>query len=546
VAQASANKPIRWAMALSVALHIAVLIAIGLVSLHTDEGEQVPELRLNVELQDGHDSERETPPAEKRAAALMARSTEMQPPTPPAAPPVHAEPFPSAAASTPEPGISESSNDPSPLHVESEAPSGAPGDAEVLVASADSSYDVPQPAETPQPRAEEIEIPQAQQATLTRWITKEAQGLQDSDLTQARMTWQHDGREYVAHLTRQPAVESTAIERVAVEIDTEQDGKRLRTRLQMKRLAFSHFTQLVDRWDPDIQFHDDEIVGRFHSNSQIFVGYDRNVAPKFLGKVTTAAGGFAVASSRGRKRSDEIFRAGIETRSGRISLPSKLLPPRAGQEETRAVAFAHDVRITFYADGTFGWRNPNADAPEQIQPISTTAPVYLLGAPGATMYVRGNVVGKVLVYSPERIVIENDLVYGHDPRVSADADDYLGLVSDRVIEIAGRKVTGPGDLEIHAAVYAKRRFIVREEQSSPTGTLIILGSLTAGSLSATEPRYATRIEFDSRFERLRPPGFPVTNRYEIDEWDPRWETVEQPTLQAADGSETPPTSASAP
>src|SRR5207253_11432687 len=62
-------------------------------------------------------------------------------------------------------------------------------------------------------------------------------------------------------------------------------------------------------------------------------------------------------------------------------------------------------------------------------------------------------------------------------------------------------------------LYAKRRFIVSDDSvpGGPTtcpcgGTLSIHGSLTAGSLSPTEPRYATRYEFDERFERVRPPG----------------------------------------
>jgi hypothetical protein len=84
-------------------------------------------------------------------------------------------------------------------------------------------------------------------------------------------------------------------------------------------------------------------------------------------------------------------------------------------------------------------------------------------------------------------------------------------------------VTGPGDLEIHAAIYAKRRFIVTNEYVPEDATLLIYGSLTAGSLSATEPRYATKIEFDPRFERIRPPGFPMTDRYEIDAWNAQWQ-----------------------
>ena len=61
----------------------------------------------------------------------------------------------------------------------------------------------------------------------------------------------------------------------------------------------------------------------------------------------------------------------------------------------------------------------------------------------------------------------------------------------------------------------------------------IYGSLTAGSISATEPRYATRTEFDPRFERTRPPGFPETERYEVEGWDGQWRVAEGPTVEQA-------------
>jgi hypothetical protein len=130
------------------------------------------------------------------------------------------------------------------------------------------------------------------------------------------------------------------------------------------------------------------------------------------------------------------------------------------------------------------------------------------------------------VYSPERIWIDGSVVYATNPRDNPDAQDYLGLASDKYVDIAPPDVTGPGDLEIHGAIYARRRFTVSYEYLSGTGTLIVFGSLTAGTLSPTEPRYATRVEFDPRFDHTRPPGFPLTNRYEIEQWDGRWQNGE--------------------
>ena len=48
---------------------------------------------------------------------------------------------------------------------------------------------------------------------------------------------------------------------------------------------------------------------------------------------------------------------------------------------------------------------------------------------------------------------------------------------------------------------------------------MILGSLTAGTILETEPRYATKLDYDKRFEYLRPASFPMTRRYEVDSWD---------------------------
>ncbi len=146
------------------------------------------------------------------------------------------------------------------------------------------------------------------------------------------------------------------------------------------------------------------------------------------------------------------------------------------------------------------------------------------------LHVKGTVNGKVLVYSPERIVIDGDLVYAQDPEEVPDADDYLGLVSDKYVDIAPPNVTGPGDLVINAAIYAKRRFAVRGYRDRNDALLYIYGSLSVGTLSATEPRYYTRIRFDQRLEELRPPGFPMTDRFEVESWDMAWEVEPTGTL----------------
>ncbi|MGH8176068.1 MAG: hypothetical protein ACREV5_07410 [Steroidobacter sp.] len=339
---------------------------------------------------------------------------------------------------------------------------------------------------------------------------------------QAHVAWEQDGKQYSAVLILERANDGTALDRVVAEVSAAARGRKLTTRVSLKRLAFSQFTQMVDRWDPMVQLHDDEIVGRFHSNSRFSVTYDSRTAPKFLGKVTTAARGFDTESI-GRGRESDIFRGGVETRADRIPLPEELQPFEWGPQDANARIhnLAHDTRIRFFADGSYTWRTDGSAATEYLNAPSEH-PVYLIAARGATLYVKGVVAGKILVYSPQKIVVEGSLTYAHDPRNFPDSRDYLGLVCDRYIEVAPPRVTGPGDLEIDAAIFAGRRFVVRDIDHRRSATLRIYGSVSAGSLSASEPRYATKVEYDERFEHRRPPGFPSTDRYEVENWDGQW------------------------
>lgn len=368
-------------------------------------------------------------------------------------------------------------------------------------------------------------LPQAQKSALMQSLTRLAEEL--AKTSRAQVTWEQDGKQYQAALVLERASNGVEFDHVVAEVSAEDHGRLFKTQIRFKRLAFSHYTQVIDRWDPRVQLHDDEIVGRFHVNSRFNLLYDGRTTPRFLGKVTTAASSFSTQAA-GRRREAEIFRGGIETGAGRIDMPQELQPfewaPR--DENVRIHEFENDTRIRFFADGSYTWRQPNADAGE-YRNEPTGQPVYFIATRGATLYVQGIVCGKILVYSPRRIVVEGSLTYAHDPRDAPGSDDYLGLVGDDSIEVASSHVTGPGDIDIQAAIFAGRRFTVRDIDHPRTATLRIYGSLAAGSVSATEPRYATRIEYDSRFEYQRPPGFPSTSRFAAEDWDGRWQETSQ-------------------
>lgn len=425
------------------------------------------------------------------------------------------------------------------LHFEPEPTLAATGAESVELAAEEQQFaavDVPTEApapvtEAPTEVAATFAASPEELASLPEKLARLAEQLKDSPRTQ--MDWEENGRQYSAELVRERAKDGTGLERVIAQVSASDRGKILATRIMLKRLSFSQFTQVVDRWDPMVQLHDDVIVGRFHSNSQFNVMHDSRVGPKFLGKVTTAARTFEMYAS-GRKRQAEIFTGGIETRTSRIDLPVALQPSVWAPDDTEARIheISEDTKIRFFPDGSYMWRTQGAQEAEYLN-APTDHPVYFIARLGTTLYVQGSVVGKVLIYSPQKIVIEDDLIYAHDPRKQPDSRDYLGLVSDKYVEVAPPGVTGPGDLEIHAAIFAGRRFVVRDIDHQRSATMRIYGSLSAGSISASEPRYATEIEYDERFEQRRPPGFPLTSRYEAEHWDGQWaETQERMVEQA--------------
>ncbi|HWN39397.1 MAG TPA: hypothetical protein VNP02_12925 [Gammaproteobacteria bacterium] len=348
--------------------------------------------------------------------------------------------------------------------------------------------------------------------------------------TMPTMTWRDDGQEYTAVLKRSAAAEAMGMEQLLVELTTERDGERLVTELRMTRLAFSNFGQFVNRWDPDVGLNDDVIDGRFHSNSAVTINRTGRATPVFGGKVTIANGdvvsmaeGFVATRPALRLNKRKLFPAGIETHARRIELPERAAALEAVAGPDNSQRFQHDTSLTFHDDGTVSWRE--LDGAAEARRALGGEPFYLMADDDVQLEVSGTVNGKVLVYTPDRIVVTGDIRYAADPR-APQADDYLGLVAEGTVEIAEPEVTGSGDLEVFASIYARQRFVVRDFNSRRSGTLIVHGSLTAGTLSASEPRFATRVEFDDRLTTMRAPGFPLSDRYELDSSSGEWRVLD--------------------
>lgn len=366
------------------------------------------------------------------------------------------------------------------------------------------------------------EFSKDQSRMLSRRVREWTEHFDPANLPADGINWQHDGQDYRATFSELADDLHTGIPMVAVEISTTHNGQAVSSNLMLRRLAFSSFAQLVNRWDPNVQIHDDELDGRFHSNSGIQVAYDSSTGPVFHDTVSTAARRVEISRTGKRRTMDEIFRGGLETGVSRISMPRELRPSPdvLNSADSQVIEITRDSMLVFLPDGRYTLRELGSIQSQRSGVL--TGKTYFVAHEKSAVHVRGVVRGSALVYSPRRIVVEGDIIYAQNPEHDTGSDDFLGLISDGSIEVAAPAVTGPGDLTINAAIHAKRRFSVRRHRSSRDGVLLLYGSLSAGSVSATEPRFATKIRYDTRLDAARPPGFPMTDRYEVESWDASW------------------------
>ncbi len=362
-----------------------------------------------------------------------------------------------------------------------------------------------------------VEMASEQQQMLKQHLDELLEKLTPATTESNQVRWRQGNQRYDASIKHVRAQNNTELDYALVEIRTQVDGVIMSATMTMKRLAFSHYAQIIDRWDPDVSISRDEIDGRFHANSKIMIDAQRQRKPKFNGKVTTTS----TIKMRGFGRKSTIFEGGFETRVKKIALPKKLRP-NLSENSSAAKIFDQDSTVTFNETGGFYWFNNKT--PEQVNYQPKIDRVQRLVAKDkATLSVKGIVNGTMVVYAPQKIIIAGDLLYADNPEHNPQSTDFLGLISERYVEVAPPHITGTGDLTINAAIYARRRFQIKHISRRGHALLSIYGSLTAGTLSATEPRFATLIRFDKRFEKRRLPDFPMTDNYELESWNPKWE-----------------------
>jgi molybdopterin-binding protein len=374
-------------------------------------------------------------------------------------------------------------------------------------------------------RAEIVQVTESEQRMLTERLRDWAESVPTIIEQGGVYTWEDDGQAYEAQFSKRPAKGDMDLEHVTVTLSTTKNGKSLQSSMQLKKMAFSNFGQFVHRWDPKVSMHDDTVSGRFHSNSRFNLDYSRRLGIVFADKVTTAA---RKVNFSGPASPSQVFQGGLETAVQKITMPQPRLLFDQAKSAATDTAITHtieqDTSLIFKAGGYVELVPDDPRSGSSTTLSLSEQPTYFIAAPRVVLSVQGVVNGSIAVYSPARIEIAGSITYQSSGALE-NGGDFLGLISAGNIVVLSRKITGPGDLEIHGALYARNRFLVTQTRGRRAGTLRILGSVSAGSVSVTEPRYATRIDFDRRLETVRPPGFPVTNRYELLARERGWQVV---------------------
>ena len=374
-----------------------------------------------------------------------------------------------------------------------------------------------------------LSMSQQQQSFLIQQANKTVEKLQKLNQSDSVLVWKDKKQTYTVNLHRKPATTITGLDEVILEVTTREKGYNVSTKMRMRQVAFSNYAQFVDYWDPKVAVHNDNFSGRFHSNSPFKLSSNKGITPKFHGKVTTASYKIKLDNLPLLADEQSIFIGGIERRAKEIRLPKTLIPFKQHKavDNSRVHVLTEDSWILFNKDGSYTWSIKSSPQIEHHRAIPQRECFFIVGEKNVDLFLKGIVKGKILVFSAGNIIIDDDLLYARHPEVSIPSDDYLGLVSQKDIKIAHPSVTGPGDLRICAAIYAKRKFRVPNIRGHGQATLHIYGSLSAGSITATEPRYATKIVYDKRLDNQRPPNFPVTDFYEIKTWEKQWKVKER-------------------
>ena len=313
--------------------------------------------------------------------------------------------------------------------------------------------------------------------------------------------------------------------------------------------SFSLFAWMTNLENGVFWITGDSIWGRVHSNDNLTV----SGSPVFLQKVTTSKGFIPPLGKTqvigGKSYTDKaIFLNPPQPETGvaKITFPSDMTGLAAAAASPNGRLYPTDIWVTLDPKGPAEGDGLAYVRQTQSGPIIDTV---RLGDPNfngvimgtGVVNVQGTLDGRLTVASystpaatTNNIVIQQDLLYQHDPRLGASSD-MLGLVANNNVIVAD-DIPGATGRTIQGSIFARTgSFTAQNYSTRPiNGDLNVLGSIVQNSRgpvgtfngSATlQSGFYKRYKYDDRLAdpSVRPPFYPgfIKQTYSISQW---WES----------------------
>lgn len=300
-----------------------------------------------------------------------------------------------------------------------------------------------------------------------------------------------------------------------------------------KRNSFTLFAWMTNFEGNVFWITKDTVWGRVHSNGNLHI----NGSPVFWRKATTAKG--FDPPKVGKGTNNAIFKDGYETGIAPVTFPNDLseivLASVSGGRK-----YVGDIYVTLSPgsaannDGKAYIRSGNSAAGPLIDSVDLNDAGFnglILGT--GRVNVEGTLDGKLTLSSQGSIMVQNDVLYERNPRVTT-SDDVLGLVAEDNV-IVRNNAANNSHCEIHGSIFCRDgSFMAEDYNSRPvSGELRVLGSIvqdTRGAVgtfsgSTLMSGFSKRYRYDDRLADpvFRPPFYPgyYVTTFAIADW---WES----------------------
>jgi len=313
------------------------------------------------------------------------------------------------------------------------------------------------------------------------------------------------------------------------------DGRTIATEVLLRRDSFSKFSYFteseVSAQGSDIFFVSQDVLsGPVHTNEFIKVAG----SPTFNGLVTAPEEYHAHLTIG----ADPQFLGGTNFNAPTRPTPDTYeIGKLTDAASSGGLTFTNTIEVEFFTDQVgnrtigkariqeYNRRGRLSGSPVEVDLSSFNGII----SSTREVLVKGELDGQATVHSERKVTISGDITYAEDPRVVANSDDLLGIVSEGTVEVDqnAHSANGSQDLTIHASVLALgSSFSVENYQSGLRGDLNILGGLIqrfrgpVGTFNSSGPvsGYLKNYEYDERLASSVPPAFPRESVFSIVYW----------------------------